>query len=73
VVVAVGVCLGQLGPLVHPAAGRVGPHVGDRSPDPFDLVERNAELLELMGAVFEHGRGVDVVGVHVVQLLTFAK
>jgi hypothetical protein len=39
----------------------------------FDLVERDAELLELMGAVFEHVRGGDVVGVHVVQLLTLAK
>ena len=72
-VAALGVLLGQPRPLVHPAAGCVGPHVGGGGPDGLDFVERDAEFLELMCAVVEHGRGVDVVGVHGVQLLILAK
>ena len=64
---ALGICLGQPGPLVDPAAGCVGPHVGAGGSDGFDLVERDSEFLELMGAVVEHDRGVDVVGVHVLS------
>jgi hypothetical protein len=72
-VAAVGVLSGQPGPLVHPAAGRVGPHVGSGSSDGLDLIERDAEFLELTCAVIKHGGGVDIVGVHDVQLLILAK
>jgi hypothetical protein len=73
VVAAVGVFRGELRPFVNPAARRVGPHVGGGGPDALDVVERDAELLKLVGAVGEHVRGGDVVGVHRVQLQTLPK
>jgi hypothetical protein len=54
-VAAVGVFLGQPGPLVNPAAGSIGPHVGGGGSDGLDFVEWDAEFLELMGATVEHG------------------